>query len=200
MKIKNIGILIAASFCIIFAQDHVSKLTWGYIKSESDSVVLSNPFEENMPYFTTINIFRKNTKIFTFHDSSVEFDGSDIIFTEHLLKSAKNSQLIFRCSGRPGDDYFFVIQQTEKGYRKLGYTPTSSSEIFGDIDHDGFFEIGGFENLHEYGNTKEELIKNVKREYKIFKIKDSFPLDTILMNRMLPIVLNNIIKNINPIK
>jgi hypothetical protein len=188
---KNAAIFILFTIFLTFANDHVSKLTWGATKDQCDSVVLSDPPENDMPFYSTISIYRKSVKIYSYHDSSVEIDGNDIIFTEHILERQGESQLIFRCSGRPGDDYFFVIQKNNNGYVKLGYTPNSSAEIFGDIDYDGIFEIGGFENFHEGGSTTEETIKIAKGEYKIFKVLNKFPVDTLLTNKLLPIVINN---------
>jgi hypothetical protein len=177
-----------------YANTSPSKLTWASDRSKADSIVLSEPFEKDMPYFTRIEIFRNGKPIFAFRDSTAEIDGSGDLFIEHMIGRWPNFYLIFRCSGRPQVDYFLVLQKSEKGYVNIGYTPSSSAEILGDIDYDGEFEIGGFENLHEAGDTDKEVCASLKREYKIFEVKKGFPVDSKLMKTMLPLVLEKCLK------
>ena len=40
----------------------VSQLTWGYIRSASDSVVLSDLREPDLPFYTRITIYRKRKR------------------------------------------------------------------------------------------------------------------------------------------
>jgi hypothetical protein len=192
--LQTIFLIIAFIFNAI-GDKNPSAPTWAAEMGASDSVVLKDPFEEDMPYYSKIEVYRKGILIFTFNDSTAEFYGGGDIFTEYRFDRWPNSYLIFRCSGRPSDDYFMVLEKTEKGYRNLGYTPNSTAEIFGDIDEDGVFEIGGFENLHEGGSTLKEFKEDIKREYKIFEIRPGFPLDKDLMKVMLPIILTNRIRD-----
>jgi hypothetical protein len=164
---------------------------WAVNQSESDLIELSDLFEPGFPSYTTITIYRNNKKIFSFHDPKGEFYIDKEVFTEHRFADGKQSYLIFSCSGRPGYDYYFVLLKSESGYSKLGYTHSSSAEIFGDIDNDDIFEIGGFESAEISGNTIEEKFKNIANDYKIFEVRQGFPLDKPLMDALLPIVIMN---------
>jgi hypothetical protein len=161
------------------------------LEPESDTVELSDLFEPDFPSFTTITIYRNNKKIFSFHDPKGEFYDDKGLFTEHKSLHGKESYLIFSCSGRPSADYYFVLHKSESGYTQLGYTASITAEIFGDIDHDGVFEIGGFENMDEVGNTIDESIRIATKQYKIYKVLPNFPLDKTLMDAIRPIVIDN---------
>jgi len=169
----------------------VSQHTWWAVnESESELVELTDLCEPDFPSYTTITIYRNGKKIFSFHDPKGEFYG-DNIFTEHRFSNGKESYLIFRCSDRPSNDYFFVLHKSESGYTQLGFTPNISAEIFGDIDYDDVFEIGGF-GLHEVGgDTIEETLKVIANDYKIIEVRPGFPLDKPLMDALLPIVIKS---------
>lgn len=87
--------------------------------------------------------------------------------------------------------YYLVIQKGVNGYQNIGFTPSSSAEIFGDIDFDGIFEIGGIGDLPESGGTDKEIVAGIKQGYKVFEVRKGFPVDSILTNTLMPLVLKN---------
>jgi hypothetical protein len=170
------------------------------LEPQNDTVELSDLFEPGFPAYTTITIYRNGKNIFFFHDPKAMFYDNRGVFTEHRLSNGKESYLIFSCADMPSCDYFFVLHKSESGYNQLGNTGNITAEIFGDIDHDGVFEIGGFENMHEGGNTIEETIQIATKQYKIFEVRPGFPLDKQLMNALLPIVIKNYRKQLQSSK
>jgi len=204
MKIKSIII----TFCILlislmsnsYSEDIPSEIfqkTYGYMPSASDSVVLADLMESDLPFYTAVRIYRNGKKVFSLKDSTIEIDGSNSkFFIEHHISQSSDTYLIFTISGRPSVDYYLVLKKSKTGYENIGFTPSSSADIFGDIDCDGKFEIGGFENFHEGGVTPEETMKIAEREYRVFDVESGFPLDSTVMKALLPIVLKNIRKQI----
>jgi hypothetical protein len=69
---------------------------------------------------------------------------------------------------------------------KLGITDNSTAEIFGDIDYDGKFEIGGFTYLFQGSKGGEKPDSTFyNKSYKVFEIDVGFPIDRKLTNYFL---------------
>jgi hypothetical protein len=83
---------------------------------------------------------------------------------------------IFELLGAPGPSSFLVIKSSLDSTYLLGQTKSSSAEIFGDIDYDGNFEIGGFEWFCEADDSD----CHPKDLYSVFEIRKGFPIDTAL--------------------
>lgn len=85
---------------------------------------------------------------------------------------------IFRHSGRPSPDKFLVVRIKNGKASKLGITDNCTAEIFGDIDYDGKFEIGGYRYFFQ-GNKIEDKPDSAfyYSSYNIFEIDSGFPID-----------------------
>jgi hypothetical protein len=191
--LSSLFVLIAIwAVCGQATENSESQLTFGPVRSECDSVVVSDLSEPGLPFYTAIKVYRKGKIIYTHKDTTIELCGSGRnLFTEACIPETSDSYLIFTASGRPGADYFLVLKKTKDTYTKLGTTPYSTAEIFGDIDYDGVFEIGGLRGYDDGGESIDESLKMIAREYQIFEIKNGFPLDSTLMKALLPTVLKN---------
>lgn len=196
-------ILLVSAVSICHSEDiptEIFQKTYGSILSVSDSVVLSDLMEPHLPFYSAVRIYRNGKQVFGLKDSTIEIDGSNNeFFFEYQISQSSDAYLIFTINGRPSANYYLVLKKSKTGYENIGFTPSSSGDIFGDIDCDGKFEIGGFENFHQGGVTPEETIKLAEREYRVFEVEARFPLDSTVMKALLPIVLKNIKKQIfNP--
>ena len=146
-----------------------------------DSIVLKE--QTDFPYFGKIEIYRKGNKIFNYSEKNLEIEGYPYqVCTEY---DSVNSHwfYIFKYSDRPAPNKYLIVKGNLKEIKLIGITKNSSADILGDIDYDGFIELGG---LSEYTDSKT----NFKKDYKIIKIKEGFPEDTILTK----LFVNKIIK------
>jgi hypothetical protein len=137
------------------------KLNYDYIK-------LSEIEETGLPSYSKLEIFRSDSLIYSFKREGYEFIGyNDNIFEEFILSDFY--YYLVRLSDRPLPDKFFVIISNEDSTFNLGITNNTTANIIGDIDSDGYIEVGG---QYDYNNFK----------YNIFEIRKNFPIDTALTN------------------
>jgi hypothetical protein len=73
----------------------------------------------------------------------------------------------------PQPSKFLILLSTKSEVTLFGITKPSTAEIFGDIDYDGKFEIGGFEDHCEAGDRQ----CNRKSNYSVFELDKDFPID-----------------------
>ena len=143
----------------------------------SDSVVLTR----NSPNYNydRILIYRNKKLIFEYSEENLEviaFPHS--LFIEHQNKVCKEWFYIFKLFGGHLPDYFLIISTSIDKTYLFGKTITSTAEIFGDVDYDGKFEIGGFEWYCEADDSSCSM----KNLYSVFEIDEGFPIDTTLTN------------------
>ena len=162
------------------------KSTWKKEKSEispnctvykitsRDSIVLTDGI---VPFFGGVEIFRNQKSIlkYTHQDlqiNSIDVNGNDSNwFTEH--KERIHSVYIIRIFNGPEPDRFLVLRSNSDNVATIGITEPNSAEIFGDIDFDEKFEIGGFSQYCQGGDLNCHPIDH----YTVFELEEKFPLD-----------------------
>ena len=141
----------------------------------SDSIVLTR--DNGNELYNKILIYRDHKLIFEYGNKSIEIKGTPFsIFTEHEILSCKEYFYIFKLLNAPGPDKYLIIKSTKDKTSYFGTTKSSTAEIYGDIDYDGKFEIGGFEWYCE----ADDSTCHPKDLYNIFKVDSGFPEDTTL--------------------
>ncbi|HEU65214.1 MAG TPA: YARHG domain-containing protein [Chloroflexi bacterium] len=144
-----------------------------------DSIVLKDKYE----YFSTIHVYSGNTLVFEFKDGDDSLDYEIDVFDEGICVIHEDLY-IFKVNRRRPPDGYLIFRRDGNTITKVGYTGTCSAYIFGDIDGDGKFEIGGFKYLFEvdvdrYGSRDEVY----KERFRIYKINDGITRDTDLEER-----------------
>ena len=140
-----------------------------------DSIVLKDKWE----YFWTIQLFNNNKLLFEFKEDVDNVDLEIDVFKNGVCVIFGDYH-IFKVDKRPNACNAYLIFKREGGsFSQIGVTETTSAFIFGDIDGDNKFEIGGFKYLFEgdvdsYG-TREEVYKD---RFRIFEINDSITRET----------------------
>jgi hypothetical protein len=143
------------------------------ISRNRDSIVLSGA----NPFFNRVQIFREQKRILDYTIKDFEIIGNrSNWFTEHSYRL--EYFYILRLFDAPDPDRFLIIKTTDTNTTILGITERSSAEIFGDVDYDGKFEIGGMSGWCGAGDNNCRSIDH----YRIFEIADNFPTDTALTN------------------
>ncbi|MDP3443873.1 MAG: hypothetical protein Q8T08_13520 [Ignavibacteria bacterium] len=140
-----------------------------------DSIVLTR--ESDSELYDKILIYRDKKMIFEYGDTNLEVLGSPFsVFIEHEILTCKEYFYIFKLFNAPGPYKYLIIKLSKDIISYFGTTKSSTAEIFGDIDYDGKFEIGGFE---WYCETDDSTCQP-KDLYNVFEVDSGFPVDTTL--------------------
>lgn len=153
----------------------INQISYFHGDIDRDSVVLSGVEDSEFQYFSKIDIFRKGKKMFELEDKNMElqgFQGKCFIETSN----DKGYFYIFTYNDRPLPNKYLIIKVESDSVYLFGITGNSTAEIFGDIDRDGMFEIGGYQDYND---------KNIY----VFEISDKFKKDKTLSD-----CLNKVIK------
>jgi len=155
--VKLAGLIIFNIASVLMAEEmSVSQKSFYHGKQGCDSIVLSQRFEENQPYFGEISIHRQGNPVFHYSSDEIEFEGFDTVV------------YIFTQNERPEPNRYLIVSVTEDSSWIVVTTPSNTAEIFGDIDADGKFEIGG---IKEYGETVQ---------YEVLEVGTDISIDTTL--------------------
>jgi hypothetical protein len=147
------------------------------ISSNGDSIVLTNGA---VPFFGGVQVFRNRKSILNYTEKDLEIISNDSDgdewnwYAEHRERS--EYLYIIRIFNGPQPDSFLVIKATDAGATVLGKTEPNSAEIFGDIDHDGKFEIGGLTLYCQGGDPNCHPADH----YRVFELAEGFPTDNTL--------------------
>ena len=140
-----------------------------------DSIVLTR--EKSVDLYNNIRIYRAHKLIFEYGYENLEVEGFPFsVFVEHEISFCKEYFYIFKLFNAPDPSKFLIIKTAKDKTIYFGTTKSSSAEIFGDIDYDGKFEIGGCEWYCESGDST----CNQMNLYNVFEVDTNFQTDTTL--------------------
>lgn len=139
------------------------------VSKDKDSVVLVK--YGDYPFFEKVQIFHEQKKILDYSEDGLAIMGSPSNFFVEV-NEGKGQFYILRLFNGPSPDKFLVIRNKVI----LGVTEPNSAEIFGDVDYDGKFEIGGLTAWCPGGDKS----CHPGDHYRVFELDDNFPTDKIL--------------------
>ena len=155
----------------------IYQFSYWHGEMEKDSVVLIRDPESE--FYNKILIYRDKKLKYESNDSNMQIEATPYgLFVEQEIIGYKSYYYIFRLFNAPDPSQFLILYITKDSITQFGITKPSTAEIFGDIDYDGKFEIGGFESYCEAGD-KKCISKDL---YSVFKIDKGFPIDKKLTN------------------
>ncbi len=142
-----------------------------------DSIVLLSD-DDKSEFYDWIKIFRGQQLIFEHREKYLEIVGSpQRVFFEHPAQTPNEYFYILRMFEGQSPNSFLIIKTSKDKTIIFGKTETNSADIFGDVDYDGKFEIGGWTDFCQ----EDELKKCPNMDlYRIFEIDDNFPTDSTL--------------------
>jgi hypothetical protein len=153
----------------------IYQLSYQHCGLGSDSIVLTR--DNGNELYDKILIYRDQKLIIEYGDKDLEILGSPFsVCTEHEILTCKEYFYIFKLLNAPGPDKYLIIKSSKDKTSYFGTTKSSTAEIFGDIDYDGKFEIGGFEWYCE----ADDSTCHPKDLYSVFEVDSGFPVDTTL--------------------
>ena len=145
MRILNCLEFLLILVCLTLANDsqRIFQNSFYHGKISKDSVVLSGTPDPEVPYWNKAEVYRQGKLILQYSDKELELEGSPgHIFTEG--RSGKDYVYILTINERPLPPRFLILKATKDSVGILGITGNTTAVIFGDVDKDGIFEIGGY--------------------------------------------------------
>ena len=150
---------------------------------------LSDPYEFHL--YGKIEFFINQKLIYTYENEYLEIQAyqDNVCSSFEILENEIFSTFyIFRSNNRPEPNNFIVFKKVGKSIEKVGETETLTGEIYGDIDLDGIFEIGGF-NRHCEPGVKETENPNhplfCSDFLRVYEITNTIERDTIVEQTIL---------------
>ncbi len=142
-----------------------------------DSVVLLNS-DNKSEFYDGIQIFRGQQLIIDYQEKNLEIIGTpQNVFVEHSRRTQNEYFYIFKIFEGQSPNSFLIVITSKEESSIFGKTETNSADIFGDIDYDGKFEIGGWTDYCQEDDSNKCPDMNL---YRVFEIDDNFPTDTTL--------------------
>lgn len=87
---------------------------------------------------------------------TLELEGQSFELTpEYVFTTDSTSFYLITANNRPEPNYFYILKRTGQKVELVGQTEPLTKEIFGDVDDDGYLEIGGF-NTRCQGTSEED--------------------------------------------
>ena len=117
----------------------------------------------------------------TIEEKYLELEGQNFeLSTNFLFNTDSYSIYLIPANNRPEPNFYFFLKLVGNKIELIGKTEALTKEMFGDIDNDGFLEIGGF-NAHCQGLTMEDFNDPnfCLDNFRVFEIRDSIARDTL---------------------
>jgi hypothetical protein len=155
----------------------VYQLSYQHSGLDKDSVILLSN-DNKSEFYDRIRIFRGQQPILDYSDKNLEIIGTpQNVFVEHSRGIQNEYFYIFKIFGGQSPNLFLVIITSKERTSIFGKTDSNSADIFGDIDYDGKFEIGGWTDYCQEDESNKCPDLDL---YLVFEIDENFPTDTTL--------------------
>lgn len=174
----------------IKAENYIEGISKKVEQNISDTKIILS--ELNDPYdlhlYGKIKFIVDNKTILEYKTKHLEIEGYQgkvCTFFEQRVNDRFVSYYIFKSNNRPEPNKFLIFKQTEKKIKLIGETEETTADIYGDVDLDGKFEIGGFNTYCQPGIKENEQPNHPQfciEHLRIYEIGDSFERDKIMEN------------------
>ena len=139
---------------------------------------LTDPYELGL--YQRLEVKSKDSSQVTIESKTLELEGKNFELTpEFVFITDSTSYYLIPANNRPEPNYYYILKRTEQKVELVGQTEPLTKELFGDIDKDGYLEIGGF-NTHCQGATTEDFKDPdfCLDHFRVFEIKNEISRDT----------------------
>jgi len=133
---------------------------------------LTDPYELGL--YQRFEVKSKDSCQLTIESKTLELEGQNFELTlDYVFNTGLTSYYLITANNRPDPNYYYIIKLTGQKVELVGQTEPLTKELFGDIDNDGYPEIGGF-NTHCQGLTVEDYNDPgfCLDHFKVFEIKN----------------------------
>ncbi len=115
---------------------------------------LTDPYDLGL--YQRFEVKRKDSSQVTIESKTLELEGQSFdLSSDYIFKTDSTTFYLITANNRPEPNYYYILKQSKQKIELIGQTEPLTKELFGDVDNDGFLEIGGF-NTHCQGATEED--------------------------------------------
>lgn len=138
---------------------------------------LTDPYDLGL--YQRLEVKSKDSSQVTIESKTLELEGQNFeLSPDYVFITDSTSYYLITANNRPEPNYYYIIKQTGQKVELVGQTEPLTKELFGDIDNDGYLEIGGF-NTHCQGATTEDFNDPdfCLDHFRVFEIKNEISRD-----------------------
>ena len=178
MRLPILLLILLYQFCFgqeICFEDSINQFSYFHGNLGYDLIILKGG-DGCLPYYNELYLVRKDSLLYSLNNK-YEFQG----YKGQIFKESKKDgayYYILTINDRPLTNKIFVIITNADTTYTLGPSQNTMMDFVGDIDHDGYVEIGGFDQYNESGSA-------YSGHYEIFEARDGYPVDSTLTNFIL---------------
>jgi len=140
---------------------------------------LTDPYDLGL--YQRLDVLVKGDSQITIEEKHIELEGKNFeLSTKFLFTTDSSTIYLITANNRPEPNFYFLLKQVGNKVQLVGKTEPLTKELFGDIDNDGYLEIGGF-NTHCQGATMENFDNPdfCLDNFRVYEIGDSIARDTL---------------------
>jgi hypothetical protein len=139
---------------------------------------MTDPYDLGL--YQRLQVKSKDSNQITIESKTLELEGQNFkLNSDYVFITDSTSYYLITANNRPEPNYYYIIKQYGQNVELIGQTEPLTKELFGDIDNDGYLEIGGF-NTHCQGATNEDFNEPdfCLDHFRVFEIKNEISRDT----------------------
>lgn len=140
---------------------------------------LTDPYELGL--YQHLKVSLSDSVLITIEEEYLELEAKNFDFSaQHVFRTDSVTYYSITANNRPEPSYHYLVQQVGQKLNLIGRTEGLTKELFGDIDNDGYLEIGGF-NTYCQGTTEESFYDPdfCLDNFRVYEIRNAILRDTI---------------------
>ncbi len=139
---------------------------------------LTDPYDLGL--YQRFEVKSKDSSQVTIESKTLELEGLSFELNhEYVFMIDSTSYYLITANNRPEPNYYYILKRIGQKVELVGQTEPLTKELFGDIDNDGYLEIGGF-NTHCQGASAKDFKDPdfCLDHFRVFEIKNEISRDT----------------------
>ena len=139
---------------------------------------LTDPYDLGL--YQRLEVKFNDSSQVTIESKTLELEGQNFeLSPNHIFAIDSATYYLITANNRPEPNYYYLLKHVGQQVESIGQTEPLTKELFGDIDDDGYLEIGGF-NIHCHGATVEDFNDPdfCLDHFRVFEIKNDISRDT----------------------
>lgn len=138
---------------------------------------LTDPFDLGL--YQRFEVKIKDSSQVIIESKTLELEGQNFeLSPDYVFATDSTTFYLITANNRPEPNYYYLLKHSAQKIELIGQTEPLTKELFGDIDNDGYLEIGGF-NTHCQGATTEDFNDPdfCLDHFRVFEIKNEISRD-----------------------
>jgi hypothetical protein len=137
---------------------------------------LTDPYDLGL--YQRLDVKFDDSTAISIGSKATEFEGQKFeLSSKYIYQNDLVTFILIPTNNRPEPNYYYVLRQKGSSLRSLGKTPPITKDYFGDIDDDGFLEIGGYKTHCQTTGSEHENPESCLENFRVYQIEDEIVRD-----------------------